>query len=228
MTHRFSCTKVVEEELSAKYEFKLESGKADAGLLKTVFGEYIEEPILMKSQDGQSFVMIGQCPLMDKMMHYTVIEDAENNKICFTISSQLLKNKVVDTIEAGENIMHIRLSDGTMVRLKNATDRAISQIFYMFVLLDILNGMIIEVNIDDYYPNCRNCCMNKCNVSKYLKLAVENVRLYFEDKTGCLVRQSKFDETKKIVECGSFIRNKNPDIREILATISVLPEIENL
>lgn len=228
MTHSFRCTKVEEEELSVKFEFALESGKADEGLLRTVFGEYIEESILMKSQAGQSFITIGQCPLMDKMMHYSVEEKIKDDKIKFSISSQLFKNKVVQTVEEGESIMHLMMPDGTVIMLKNATDRAIAQIFYSITLVDILDGMLVTVNIEDYYPNCGNCCINKCNLDKYIKLATEKVRNYYEGKTGCMLGVSQFDMSKKIMECENFIRNKHPDIQEVLETISVIPEIENI
>lgn len=228
MTHSFSCVKVAEEDLIVKFEFALESGDVNEGLLKTVFGEYIEEPILMKSQAGQSFIVIGQCPLMDRMMHYIVEDDIVDNKIHFSISSQLFKNKIVEVVEEGESIMHLMLSDGTMVMLNNASDRAIAQIFYAFVLVDILNGMHIEVNIEEYYPNCRNCCMNKCNLDKYIKLSTERLQNYYKEKVGCVLGVPLYDESKKIVECGNFIRNKNPDIQEVLETISVVLEIENL
>ena len=228
MTHSFSCAKVAEEELSVKFEFALKSGKADEGLLKTVFGEYIEEPILMKSQEGRSFINIGQCPLMDHMMHYSVEEDIVDNKIRFSLSSQLFRNKIVETVEEGDSIMHLMMSDGTMVMLNNASDRAIAQIFYVLVLVDILDGMHIEVDIEEYYPNCRNCCINKCNLDKYIKLSKEEIQNYYKEKTGCVLGISRFDESKKIVECGSFIRNKHPDIQEVLQTISIVPEIEHL
>ena len=228
MTHSFSCTKVKEEDLSIKFEFALESGKFDEGLLRTVFGEYVEEPILMKSQAGESFILVGHSPLMDRMMHYSVEEKVEDNKIRFSLSSQLFKNRVVETVEEGESIMHLAMADGTVIRLNNATDRSIAQILYSIVLVDILDGMNIKVDIEDYYPNCRKCCINKCNLDKYIKLTSNRIRDYYESKTGCVVGNPKFDETKQIVECGNFIRNKHPDIQEILDTVSIVPEIENI
>ena len=124
--------------------------------------------------------------------------------------------------------MHVKLPDGTVIMLKNATDRAIARILYMIAILDILDGMLIEVDIEQYIPNCRNCCLNKCNLTAYLKLAGDFVGNYYVDREGCVIENSKFDEKEKIVECGNFIRNRHPDVQEILETISVIPEIENL
>ena len=81
MTHKFKCSKVGEAEISIDFEFVLEEGEADSGLLKTVFSEYIVEPILQKTRNGESFISIGQCPLLRDALHYTIVEDFENNKI---------------------------------------------------------------------------------------------------------------------------------------------------
>jgi len=227
MTHKFIARKIKEEELSVKYEFVLESGEPNEGLLRTVFGEYIEEPMLKRGELGQSFVMIGQCPLLSGMMHFSTEEDIANNRIYFSVASQQLKNKVVSVVEEEEDVMHLKMSDGVIVRLKNATDRAIPQIFFLLMLVDILDGMVIEVDIADYYPNCSNCCMNVSNLKKYIKLANEKIIKVVEGKQGCFFDYSQFDVGKKKVECGNFIRSKNPDIRELLETLSVFSEIEN-
>jgi hypothetical protein len=228
MTHSFKSRKVSEDELSVKYEFVLESGEPDVGLLRTVFSEYIEEPILMRSHAGQSFIMIGNSPLIDKMMNYSIEEDFDNNKILFSITSQLIKNKIVDSVARENNVIHMKLPDGTMLKLKNATDRSIPQIFYILTLLDILDGMIVEVDINDYYPNCKNCALRMGNLQAYLKLADSLLQDSVREKTGCVLNFQCYDVEKKIVECGSFIRNKNPDIEELFASVSIIPELENL
>jgi len=229
MTHSFRSRKIEEEELSVKYEFVFESGESDNELLKTVFEEYIEEPILMRSRAGQSFIMIGQCPLLDKMMNYSITEDFDNNKIYFSVTSQLIKNKVVDSAVKESGVIHMKLPDGTMLRLKNATDKSVSQIFYLLSILDILDGMLIEVDINDYYPNCRNCCVNEANLKNYIKLADDSISIPTRsDVAGCALGLHCFDAEEKIVECGNFIRNKNPDVQELFESISIIPEIENL
>lgn len=231
MTHSFVCKLYEEDDQTLKFKFYLDKGEQNEGLLKTVFGEFIEEPILKRLVIGEPFIRFVHSPILDGMIHYSVDSDIISSTIRFSLTSIYFRNRLVDKVDEEKVHEHfyLKFPDGVLLELENATDKSIPQIMFALVIKDILNGMKIDVDIKDYYPNCKNCAMNIENLRKYLKLGDESIQMFFDvSKSGCLFELDIYDERGEEIECARHVRKTYPNIKSLLDTVSIFPKIENI
>lgn len=201
----------MEEEIFHKFAFKQVEGEPNAALMTVVFEEYINKPFLEKIEEGRSFIAVGESPLLDKTMNTEV--EIKEGVIEYKVASQLFRNKIVPVSEVGEDdtALYMELPSGEALRLRNASSKNIGQIMFLLIVVDILDGMQVEVDIEEYIPKCVNCAFEEENIKMYSSAFSTEVKEYLTDRRGCTVGCKSYN-LEGMVECKFFVRDTNPDL----------------
>jgi hypothetical protein len=212
------------DDIFYKFSFKLEEGEQNAGLMNVVFDEYINNPFLENIRRGHSFIAVGESPLLDRQMNFSV--ERTEDKIEYKLTSQLFKNKIVPESQVGKesNTLYMELVSGSAISLKNASAKNLGQIMFLLVVVEILNGMLVEVDIEDYIPRCANCTFEEENIKLYSGSFHSTLKTFLEGKTGCVINYNKYGDDMEI-DCPFFVRNTNPDLRDVEATLTGMQEV---
>jgi hypothetical protein len=219
VTHRFKSTLVETDDLFQKFVFTFEEGEYNEGLMNVVFDEYINNPILRTMNNGFSLIPVGDSPLITNTASSEVTR--HKKKIEYKLLSQLFKNRFVPAEEIGKDkkVLYMELHDGTAVRLKNASTKTIGQIMYLLVISQILDGMVIEVDVNEYIPSCENCVFKCENFKLYRGVLEEEARSFFIERIDCIINLDFKD-------CKFFIRNTNPDLADMETVLRDVYELE--
>lgn len=204
-----------------KYQFKQIEGDTDFDLMRVVFKEFIELPILRKMERGEAIINMAQSPLLNNIVRINVTEKVDEHLILYSISGSLLANKIIpiEEVDAEDKYVYIKLNDGTAIRLVNASDRNLSMVIFLHIIVDLLDGMKPSVDPSDYTPCCRTCVFQAENIKYYLGLLEEDYRDEIKTRSGCVLNRENYDVDRNEVECEYYIRNTYPDTTDILAVI---------
>jgi hypothetical protein len=221
VTHKFKSELIEEDEIFYKFVLKQEGGVKNADLLDVVFEEYINLPFLQTIIEARSFIAVGESPLLDRSVSVEI--NKEKTAIEFKLMSQLFRNKFVPPEQIGKDntMLYMELPSGEAIGLKNAADTKMGQILYLLTIITILNGMVIEVNIENYIPRCDNCVFKKENLVMYSPFFSSGVKTFLDDRDGCVIGIDEFGD-KKTVKCAYFVRDTNPDLRDAERTLEEL------
>lgn len=204
-----------------KYQFGQIEGDTDFDLMRVVFKEFIELPILRKMERGEAVISMAQSPLLNNIVRVNVAEKTNEHLILYSISGSLLANKIVPIEEsnAEDKYVYIKLNDGTAIRLINASDRNLSMVIFLHIITDLLDGMKPSVDPSDYIPCCRTCVFQAENMKYYLGLLEEDYRDEIKTRVGCVLGRENYDVDRNEAECEYYIRNTYPDTADIFAVI---------
>jgi len=222
-SHKFASVLKKHDDISYIFEFVLKEGTQDKNLMNVVFTEYINNPFLVNITQGRSFIGIGECPLIDRTLT-TNVDYGDGSKITYTLSSPLFKNQFVSQEEVGKDdkALYVELANDRVLRLKNASTKNLGQVMFLLAVVDILNGLTVSVNIDEYIPRCSNCIFNSENFQYYKGLFGMAIKTEFGSREGCIVESDRYDLEADTVDCVFLIRDTNPDL---IDTESILNDL---
>jgi len=204
-----------------KYQFEQIEGDTDFDLMRVIFKEFIELPILRKMERGEAIINMAQSPLLNNVVRVNVTEKVREHLILYSVSSSLLANKIIpiEEVNTEDKYVYIKLNDGTAIRLVNASDRNLSMVIFLHVVADLLDGMKPIIDPTSYNPCCHTCVFQTENIKYYLGLLEEDYRDEIKTRVGCVLGRENYDVDRNEVECEYYIRNTYPDTADVFAVI---------